>query len=481
MDLITFTHQIAMSLHRVGLAGAAVDRQLFHELGQGWLKDAARLHDKLVKFALRNGMEQFVATNDGHIRELIYDRLDYPVLEKTAKSKEPVVSKPVLHKLLVETSGDSKRKVSNQFISDLMAFNAKDKLASTWYGKEDGNPNRKKAVGQLLQPIPDRHGNPRDDLGLLHFWIFPLRARTGRRTSGGGEEGDPESRNSQNWPGPARNIIVSRWRGRKRRGQIAVCDYSKLEVVVMGWRANDGKLLDYFLRGKGYIGVAKEFWGQEVEDGTLLYKATKCLVLGLDYNMGWWKLANDLWHKAGFKFSEDWDEHCKKTKKARKRYLNMFPGLKRYIRDRITEVTETQQVVSPSGRLRHLPHHGPDSEGFWHIRNAAVNQPIQSFASDITGGAIVDYEESLLKEHGLSFVDWHSALLNHPWDLPCSPIFNEIHDELDVDLCPETGKRDLEILVDSMRNCRLLKKVVPSFDLTLNVDVKVIERWGQAT
>ena len=478
MDLITLTHQIAMSLHRVGLAGAAVDLERFHALGKGWQQDAARLHDKLVKFALRRGMEQFVATNDNHIRELVYDRLDYPVVEKTKKSKEPVVSKPILKRLVSEAT-DQKWQVPNQFITDLIEFNAKDKLASTWYGKEEGTSNRKKAVGQLLQCIPAREGDARVDLGLLHFWIFPLRARTGRRTSGGGEEGDPESRNSQNWPQPARNVIVSRWRGRKN-GKIAICDYSKLEVVVMGWRAGDEKLLDYFLRGTGYIGVAKEFWGQDVEDGTPMYKATKALVLGLDYNMGWWKLANDLWFKNNFKFSEDWDEHCKETKKARKRYLRMFPGLKRYIQERIVEVSTTQQVVSPSGRIRHLPHHGVDSEGFWHLKNSGINFPIQSFASDITGSAIVDYEEALLREHKLSFTDWHSALLQHPWDLPCSPVFNEVHDELDLDLHPRTGKRDLEMLLDCMRNVRTLKKLVPGFDLTLKVDAQIVERWGDA-
>jgi len=237
-----------------------------------------------------------------------------------------------------------------------------------------------------------------------------------------------------------------------------VADFSKLEMVVMGWRAKDSKLLDYFLNGKGYIGIAEEFWGQKVEPDSKLYKAIKCIVLGLNYNMKAWKLANDLWYKVDFKFSDDWGTHLKKTIRARKKYLNLFKGLKRYIRERISEVEETQQVVSPSGRVRHLPHHGRDSEGFWHVENAAVNQPIQSFAADITGCAIVDYEAAMLKEHKLSYLDWHQVLLEHPWDLHCSPVFNEVHDELDLDLHPKTGKHDLEILVDCMQNVRTLKK-----------------------
>lgn len=470
MSLITFTHQIALSLHRVGLAGAAVNLSAFHKLGKQWQQDAARIHDRLTKFALRHGMKQFRPTNDEDIRSVIYKKLGYPIIAKTAKGGLPAVDKPTLLRLLKEHK-------KSPFISDLIEYNTKDKLASTWYGTGNTKTNRRKSVGELIVPVSRAEAarSNRANIGLLHFWIFPLRARTGRRASGGGEEGDPESRNSQNWPSIARRVVVSRW----KRGKIAICDFTRLEVVLMGWRACDEKLLDYFLNGNGYIGVAKEFWGQDVADGTPLYKATKSFVLGLNYNMGPWKLANDLWYRADFKFSEDWDEHCRQTRKARKRYLRMFDGLRRYIKDRIREVTETQQVVSPSGRIRHLPHHGPESEGFWHIKNAAVNQPIQSFASEVTGSAIVDYESELLHEHGLSYNDWHLALLERPWDLPCSPVFNEVHDELDLDLHPKTGKKDLAILVECMRRVRSLKKLVPEFDLTLKVDVKVKDTWDE--
>lgn len=462
--LVTYTHRIAMALHRVGLAGAAINLKTFHKLGKGWRDEAARLRDSITRFAHRKGMGEFVPTNDEHLRELLYERLELPVYSYTRKDHKAQVDKGTLKRLLKE-EGD------NKFIDDLLKFNQVDKLASTWYGREgDVKGNRKPSVGDLIQPIPgDRK------LGLLHFWIFPLRARTGRRASGGGEEGDPQSRNSQNWPNAARGAVVSRWKNRK----IAICDFTRLEVVLVGWRANDEKLLDFFLNGNGYIGVAKEFWGQDVKNDTPLYKATKCIVLGLNYNMGFYKLAMDLWYRNDFRFSDDWKTHVRKTKEARKRYLKMFKGLRRYIRERIQEVTETQQVVSPTGRIRHMPHHGPESEGFWHIENACVNFPIQSFASDVTGSAVIDYEAALLKEHKLSYTDWHSALLEHPWDLPCSPVFNEVHDELDLDLNPKTGKADLELLIDCMQNVRSVKKLVPGFDLKLKVDTQVVEHWKQ--
>ena len=463
-ELITFTHQVAMSLHRMGLAGAAVNRKTYVDLGTQWTQEAAQLHDKLMKMALRAGMTQFSATMDEHVREMIYDRMGYPVLVKTRKDKSPAIDKPTLKRLLSEHK-------PSQFIDDFITFNTVDKLLSTWIGKADRKKNARKSVGELIEPVPGKPG-----LGLLHFWVIPLKARTGRRASGGTEEDDPEGRNAQNWPPKARKMIISRW----SKGKIAVADFSKLEMVIMGWRAKDDKLLDYFLNGKGYIGIAKEFWGQDVEDGSNMYKATKCIVLGLNYNMKAWHLANDLWYKIGFKFSEDWDEHFKKTIQARKRYLRMFPGLASYIRDTLWEVRENQRVVSPSGRVRHLPHHGPDSEGYWHAENSAVNFPIQSTASDITGSALVDYEEALLKEHGLSYTEWHRALIEKPWDPPCSPVFNEVHDEIDVDLHPESGKRDLEILADCMQNVRSFKALVPEFDIKLKMDIQILKNWGEA-
>jgi DNA polymerase I-like protein with 3'-5' exonuclease and polymerase domains len=463
MDLITLTHKIAMSLHRVGLAGAAINLPRFHKLGKEWQREAAKAKDLLVKSALRHGMKEFVPTNDGHIRQLLYEKLQYPIVERTEKDNVPKVDKQTITILLKQYPKDGDKQV----LQRLLDFNSVDKLASTWYGRPEAKAGSRKSVSDLIHPTPTK------SLGLLHNWINPLGARTGRRSSGGGEEGSPESRNSQNWPPLAKSVVGSRWPGQN----IAICDFTRLEVVLMGWRAGDDKLLNYFLHGDGYIGVAKEFWGQTVKDGTPLYKATKSLVLGLNYNMGFYKLAHDLKNKAEFTFSNDWKTHVEKTKQARKKYLKMFPGLRNYIRERIAEVTDTQKVISPSGRVRHLPHHGPESEGFWHIKNSCVNFPIQSFASDVTGSALVDYEEQLLSTHGLTYNDWHSDLLEHPWDLRCSPVVNEVHDELDLDLHPKTGKKDLELLVDCMQNVRTLKKLVPDFKIKLKVDVKVKKVW----
>src|SRR5690348_8899873 len=153
-----------MSLHRVGLAGAAVDMKTFHELGTAWRQEAAQLKDKLVKYALRKGMKQFVPTNDAHVRELLYEILKCPVYA-TTKGGEDAVDKFNLQRI-------QKEHKKLPVIDQLVAFNKADKLASTWYGVEGKNS---KSVSSLIRPLG---ADGAAELGLLHNWIFPLRTRT---------------------------------------------------------------------------------------------------------------------------------------------------------------------------------------------------------------------------------------------------------------------------------------------------------------
>jgi DNA polymerase I-like protein with 3'-5' exonuclease and polymerase domains len=252
---------------------------------------------------------------------------------------------------------------------------------------------------------------------------------------------------------------------------------------MMAWKIQDGtkresRLLYYFEGGgPGYIGLAKDLLKMTVKKGTKQYKAIKAIYLGLGYNMNDWKLAHDLWFKVGLRFSEDWDEHVKKTKKIRKKYFRMFPEVKDYHRHQKRELEKTQQVVAELGMVRHLPHLGPEMDGYKHLENQAINLPMQYLASLVTGSAMVDYEAALLKEHHLSYVEWHEALLVDPYNLPCSPLINEVHDQLDQDLHPKTGKKDLKILHDAMVGVPTLRRMLPNFRVKLTVNETVGEAW----
>jgi len=357
-------------------------------------------------------------------------------------------------------------KADARLIDQLIHFNEVDKLASGWY---ESKHSKRKSLKDLIKL------HPRDKyMGLLHNWIYVLKARTGRRTSGGAdEESNTESRNSQNWSPKARRIIRSRWKD----GKIAVVDFRKLEPCITSWVIGDDELLDMFLNRGGYVDLANDFLGKKIKEETPEYKMVKSTWLALTYNMKKNLFAKRLWYNLDVKFSSDWDTHVKKTGKLMKRFFKKYPKIKRYINKQIHTLEIRQQVVAPDGAIRHLPHDGPETPLYWHLENQAVNFPIQRMASSVTGSAMIDYEAALLKEHKVSYADWHYALLHHPFDLPCSPIINEVHDELDQDLHPKLGKRDLEMMVHCATKVKSLRAFVPEFDIELKVKVTVGPTW----
>ena len=99
-------------------------------------------------------------------------------------------------------------------------------------------------------------------------------------------------------------------------------------------------------------------------------------------------------------------------------------------------------------------------------------------ASDITGSVLIDFEEAMLANYELSYTEWHQMLLKNPLDLPFSVLINEVHDEVDIDLHPDTGDKDLEMLVESARRLHTFRGLLPEFDIIPNVSVKVAESWG---
>ncbi len=468
-DLIALSHRIEMTLYRVGLAGAAVLNSRFKRLGSEWQAAATRYGDLVTRAAQQHGMNEFELTNKNHQRDFLFNKMGLKKMGYTKKAHKLAVDKKVLEETLKLTTSKSKRKI----VKNMMAYASNQKLATICFGGK----SKEKSIEVLKVPFPD---NPA--LSLLNMWINPLGAKTGRRSGGGTDrEISHGGNNPQNWTAKLRVMVVSRWH--KKGGKIASLDYNKLEPLMMAWKIgtmckSGGRLLEYFDEGGGgYIKLAKDLLKLEIEEGSKGYKSIKAIYLGLGYNMDDWKLAHDLWFKVGLRLSEDWDEHMHKTRKIRKKYFKMFPEVKEYHHLQNRQVEREQQVTADLGMVRHLPHLGPEMEGYKRYENQAINFPMQYLASLVTGSAMVDYEAALLAEHKFSYVDWHRTLLENPYDLPASPIINEVHDELELDMHPKHGKKDLEILHEAMVEVPTLRKMIPEFKVKLSVSEKVGETW----
>jgi len=453
--LVVFTHRVACTLERMSLTGAFVDLNVLNALRASQETQLLALSDQLSKAAWAAGMTEFKPTNDNHIRDLLYTRLGLSIPGKTdtglaSVSKESLRNLPPHH--VVET---------------LLKYNAIEKLHST------------NVVGldRYLRPVGTVADTP---VALLPFHFNPLGARTGRRSA--------SNPNSQNWTPAVRQIICSRWPG----GMVSDNDYSKLEPLVLGFLAKEPYLNHHFGdHGSGYIGIAKDMWGYEIKEGTPEYRGAKGIVLGVHYNMQTPKMSQQLWNN-GIRFDSIWDQHVDRTDHLRRAYLRLIPHVVAYMHAREDELLRHQSVRSLTGRVRHLPcPDGRRSEGFGHMLNQAINFPVQSLAADVTGAALVAVEAALIKEAHMTYGSWLDMLLTvrkkyltNPADcgiirneIPVSLLFNEVHDDLVVDLHPDRLTRDQELITETMKNVSLLKELAPGFDVPLRTGSKANWHW----
>ena len=441
-SLVEFTHRVAWAIHRVCLAGAVVDLDEFDRMAGNITEQVADLLWEIHREVTAHGFtETFAPTNDHHIRVYLYDILGL-VPPKHTKTGLAAVDKSTLQSL------------SHPVADLLVEYSRWDKLRSTYVD----------SLRVCVSPTGDS-GSAR--VGWLRWHINPLGARTGRRTS--------ENPNSQNWPESVRRIVRSRWPA----GHIGDFDFKALEPVILGWVAEDERFLSAFTKGKGYVDVAWWLFKKRVEEGTKEYKAAKAIVLGTNYGMGAGTLARAL--------GTDVDVAAR----LRRTYFGAFPGVHAYMAGRRAELLNTGQVVSRTGRVRRLPvPDGEETPGFKHLENVAVNFPIQSFAADVTGSAVVDVEAALLREQNQTLTEHHQHLARieknltngHPLGtvglMEYSLVENEVHDSLVLDIHSAHPERDTELVVETMQALPTLRRLVPSFTIPLRVKVQRGTSWG---
>jgi len=229
-----FHQRIAALVEQFSIAGAIIDLSRFRPLKDEIGISLERSTDLVKRLAGTYGMPDFIPTNDGHIRELLYERIGLEVIRKT-EGGLPAVDKGTLTYL----------RDKHAVVGHLLDYAKSEKL---WSINGKGLEGLIKPCG-LLSEVP---------IGWLPFHINPLGARTGRRAS--------NNPNSQNWPRSVRGIVRSRWPD----GRIGDHDYQKLEIVLLAWAAGCERLYLDFTEGGGYIAIAADLFGTSVEKDTPL-------------------------------------------------------------------------------------------------------------------------------------------------------------------------------------------------------------------
>jgi uracil-DNA glycosylase family 4 len=442
------THAIAMTLHRMKYIGVYISMDGFQTMKREVYTEEAKTRASFRKLAAKKGMKDFNPT-DANIRELVYNKLGLAVESRT---KAGLASASV--KVLKEYATEYPE------IAALIAFSKADKLKTTYV---DG--------------LEKRFVRQKDGRFWLPVNINALAAKTGRRSSSGP--------NFQNLPVRVRQIIVPRFVG----GSIASVDYSKLEPTIGGWITGEHKLTEYFTKyPNGYIKIGTDFFKKTVEKNTKEYTMVKSLILGILYNKQKWSLAEDIWGQ-GIKLDSDYERHVDKAGDILERFLSeLFPGVKAYQKRQEEFVLEHGYVDNAVGQRRRLPlPPRPDQSDkiasrIWrrfkaHVINQSINFPIQSFASYVTGSALIDLEAAFLRQYNWSYYDYHQALMAKDW--PKMPlIICEVHDELVQDIPKGMEKKTKAITQEIMCSVPTLRNLVPEFTTSLAVDINTGPTWG---
>jgi DNA polymerase I len=326
-------------LARIERNGALVDAKLLGE-------QSVELGDKLVELereAFAIAGEEFNLASPKQLGVILYEKLGYPVISKTAKG-QPSTAEAVLAELAEQDF---------ELPKVLMQYRSLSKLKSTYTDK-----------------LPDQI-NPRT--GRIHTSYHQAVAATGRLSSS-----DPN----------LQNIPIRTAEGRRIRQafvapkgyRLLAADYSQIELRIMAHLAKDEGLLDAFRHDRDvHKATAAEVFGVALEEvSSDQRRKAKAINFGLIYGMSAFGLAKQI------------DVDRKQAQAYIDRYFARYPGVLSYMERTRAQAAEQGYVETVFGRRLYLPEiHAQNQAMRKGAERAAINAPMQGTAADIIKRAMI--------------------------------------------------------------------------------------------
>jgi len=451
-------HRMIPTYHRMKYTGVMIDRTVFDEQYEH-ANNEEQTYKQGIEPQIRESFHwpDFELSNDNHLRDLLYKKYKYPVLKKT-KSGLPSVDADALEQY-----------ISNPLVKNILEWRSRNKLMTTWYGKEAKSNS-----------IPLYHRVTwGEEIGHLPVNIGVGQTSTLRRQS--------EGPNIQNWAKETRKIITTRFQD---KGSLVWCDFEKGEPFILADELKSEKLREYFQERGGYLGIAKDLLRTNAQKGDSNYVAVKATVLAANYYAKPYTLANQLFYKAGIRYSDDWPTkqyksyHYERCQQLIESYYRMFPEIYEFFMATRKELIANQGVMTRFGYFRSLPcPKGDQTPGFNHLLNTAINVKIQSSLAFVVGIAAVLIEELFVDlDWDYKWQDYHSYLYHHkktePWkEVPY--LCAEVHDELvsDCPLSMVSQVKEVKEYVMTKKVKEVIQKDFPDFDPYLNVEMGEGRYW----
>ncbi|MCF7969541.1 MAG: DNA polymerase I [Methylococcaceae bacterium] len=286
--------------------------------------------------------QSFNIASPKQIQEILYDKLNLPVLKKTPKG-QPSTAESVLQELAEDYP----------LPALILKHRSMSKLKSTYTDKLP------------LQISPKT--------GRVHTSYHQAVAATGRLSS--------SNPNLQNIP-------VRSAEGRKIRQafiapagyKIVAADYSQIELRIMAHLSGDEGLLDAFAKGEDiHKATAADVFGVSIDQVTNdLRRSAKAINFGLIYGMSAFGLAKQL--GLGRNQAQEYIDL----------YFSRYPRVKQYMDDTRELAKQQGYVETLLGRRLYLPEiHSKNAARRQYAERTAINAPMQGTAADIIKLAMI--------------------------------------------------------------------------------------------
>jgi len=334
-------------------AGVAIDTTMLAQQSG----ELARRISELEQEAHREAGQPFNLGSPRQIQQLLFDKLQLPVLAKTPKGA-PSTAESVLQELALDYP----------LPRLILEYRSLSKLKSTYTDK----------LPQQVCP----------ETGRVHTSYHQAVAATGRLSSS-----DPN----------LQNIPVRTEEGRRIRqafvaspGRVLLAaDYSQIELRIMAHLSSDKGLLTAFSAGEDvHRATAAEVFGVQPEAvSNDQRRSAKAINFGLIYGMSAFGLAKQLGIARG----------------AAQEYIDLYfaryPGVHDYMEATREQAREQGYVETVFGRRLYLPdinaRNGQVRAG---AERTAINAPMQGTAADIIKRAMISMHDWLNTETALDMV-----------------------------------------------------------------------------
>lgn len=335
-------------LLRMEMSGIRVDRDRLQALSAAFADELVGIEHDIYDLA----GETFNIKSSQQLGQILFEKLELPVVKKTRKTKGYSTDVKVLTTLAEQ----------HELPALVLRHRTLAKLKSTYTD----------ALLELVNP----------NTGRIHTSFNQTVAATGRLSSS-----DPN----------LQNIPIRTEEGRRIREAfvpreawtLVSADYSQIELRLLAHCSGDPILIKAFADGEDiHARTAAEVFQTLpgfVDDD--LRRQAKVINFGIIYGMSPFGLSQAL--KISQKMAKNYIDS----------YFDRYQGVKQYIDETIAQAREDKQITTLLGRIRPLPDiASPNRNVRQFAERTAVNTPIQGTAADLIKLAMINVDAALARK-----------------------------------------------------------------------------------